>query len=242
MNKPIHPSLSALLEVGLLFLPAIPAYIWFWPNMTDATSRPANLLAYAYVLAGTLFIGLRRWNPARLGLNRRGLWLSLACGALILLGRHLVILGVRWQLPTPDLTLSGVLGDLFFYICVVGLVEELLFRGLIFQALEIWRGARWAIWGSSLGFVLWHIFGQGPLIGLAGLIYGLIFALIRWRAGGILGLVLVHGLMDLQAAWMIAGSNEAILSTGRPQFDHPILVALGCALLVLVPLYLWKRR
>ena len=60
-----------------------------------------------------------------------------------------------------------------------------------------------AIWGSSFGFLLWHVFGQGPLAGMATFVIGLLFALIRWRAGGILGLIIFHGLWDLETVWLV---------------------------------------
>ena len=61
--RTLRPEASALLELGILFLPAIPAYIWLWPNVSE-TDRlyPVQSLAYVYVLGGALFIGLRRWT------------------------------------------------------------------------------------------------------------------------------------------------------------------------------------
>ena len=85
----------ALLEVIVLFLPSIPAYIWLWPNVTGASLWAADIVVYLYVLAGTLFIGLRRWKPDALGLNRRGLAVSLGSGLLLVGGRVLVMLAVN---------------------------------------------------------------------------------------------------------------------------------------------------
>ena len=132
------------------------------------------------------------------------------------------------------------MGELLFYVALVGFGEELLFRGLIYRLLEDWRGARWAIWGSSAGFLLWHIFGQGPLVGFATLLIGLLFALIRWRGGGIVGLILLHGLWDLETVLLVADSNAAILSGGEIAFKSPLLVWLGTLVLFLVPVYVWK--
>src|SRR5512141_1552263 len=95
------------------------------------------------------------------------------------------------------------------------LLEELLFRGLIYRLLEDWRGPRWAVWGSSAGFLLWHVFGQGLLIGFATLLIGLLFALLRRRGGGILGLVVLHALWDLETVLLVADSNAAILGSGK---------------------------
>lgn len=204
MRTRLSPSVAALMEVGILFLPAILAYLWLWPNMHGTTGEVVQSLVYLYVLAG----------------------------------RTLIILGVNWGVPLPSASDPlRLTWEILFYFALVGLVEELLFRGLLYCALVEWRGAAWAICGTSVGFVLWHIFGQGPLVGLAGLIYGIIFALIRWRAGGILGLILVHGLIDITAVHMLPEAPFA----QQPQVASPWLIAAGYALLLAVPVYLWWR-
>jgi hypothetical protein len=104
---------------------------------------PAQVLVYVYFLAGCLLIGLRRWNLDQLGLNRKGLELSLLGGVLIIAGRVLVTLSVDWPLWQTPITFGGLAGDLLFYIGAVGLAEELLFHWM-YRALEEWRGTRWA--------------------------------------------------------------------------------------------------
>lgn len=237
-RSPYH---TALLEIGMLFLPAIPAYLWAWPNLKGLQLDIFQSLAYLYVLAGTLFIGLRRWNLDQLGVNRRGWWLTFGCGLTILGARLMIILSIDWQLEPPQLGFWEVIWDLFFYIGLVGLVEELLFRGLLYRLLEDWRGLRWAIWGSSAGFFFWHLFGHGPAAALATFLIGLLFALLRWRGGGILGLILFHGFWDIQGAWMVSDSSTQILTNASQiTFTNQALVLVGTALLFLVPVFLWK--
>jgi membrane protease YdiL (CAAX protease family) len=233
--KPIPRS---LVEVGILFLPAIPAYLWLWPNVSGSQEQVVQILVYLYFLAGALWIGLRRWTLSHLGLNWQGLGLSLACGMALLVGRLLVIFSVSWNLPPPPFDLARLAGELLYYFGLVGLVEELLFRGLLYRILEEWHGVRWAIWGTSLGFVLWHVFGQGLLVGLAGFIIGLVFALVRWRAGGIAGLIFVHGLADITSAELMPPVDYNQL--GRPAITHPALLILGYLLILLLLMYLWK--
>jgi membrane protease YdiL (CAAX protease family) len=241
LYKRMHPSLTALLEVGILFLPAIPAYLWVWPNLTGAGNDGFQVIVYLYVIAGTLLIGRRRYTWDQLGVNRRGILLALGCGLVLLAARLMIVLGIEWEVHPAPLTWFGLVWDVVYYFCLVGLGEELLFRGLLYRILEDWRGLRLAIWGSSIGFILWHIFGQGPLMGLAGLLIGLLFALIRWRTGGILGLIVVHALWDLETTLLVSDSNAAIFdSLGNISFSHPLLVWLGTALLVMAPVYLWK--
>jgi membrane protease YdiL (CAAX protease family) len=242
----LHPGLAALVEVGIMFLPGIPAFFWLWPALSHAEGPNVRetpwitwvqVVVYFYLLAGCLLIGLRRWSLAQLGLNRNGLGLSLLCGLAIFAGRTLVVLAVRWPRGPEPLTLPRVAGDILFYFGLVGLIEELIFRGLVYRALDEWRGARWAIWGSTVGFVLFHVGWRSPLQGLGAFIIGLIFAVIRWRAGGIVGLILTHGLIDVGALWMLP--ELRLEELGRPEITYPGYLLLGCALILVVPLYLW---
>ena len=79
--KRLHPSLAGLLEVGVMFLPAIPAYLWVWPKVSGTALDIWQTLVYLYVIAGTVFIGRRRYGWSELGLNWRGIWLAACCGA-----------------------------------------------------------------------------------------------------------------------------------------------------------------
>jgi membrane protease YdiL (CAAX protease family) len=233
------PSQAALVEIGLMFLPAIPAYLWLWPSVSGTTwLKPVQSAVYVYFLAGTLLIGLRRWNLDQLGLNRKGIGLSLVCGLAFVVGRILVVVATDLPWKLQPITLERIVYDVAFYFGLVGLIEELLFRGLMYRALDEWRGARLAIWGSALVFGLYHIGGQGPLGALGTFIAGVVFGAIRWRAGGILGLIVAHGLADVTALWMLPSFNIQLLS--RPQIVHPTLLILGYGLILGVPVYLWK--
>jgi membrane protease YdiL (CAAX protease family) len=238
----LPPGLTALIEVGMLFLPAIPTYLWVWPHVEGLSFWVFQCLVYVYVFVGTLFIGLRRWNLTQLGINRSGIGLSLVCALFMLAGRLLIIRSVDLGLSPPQYNFAELIGGFLFYFGSVALVEELLYRGLVYQALDEWLGTRWAIWGSSLGFLLWHIFGQGPVIGLTAFFIGLIFALLRWRAGGIVGLILLHGLFDMQSFLIVSDSNRVVLNTldsTRPEIINPISTFLGVGLILFIPLYLW---
>lgn len=238
-RRSLHPGAAALIEVGFLFLPALPAYLWFWPNASGRLAEIGQIAAYIYFGAGALVIG-RRWPLDRLGINRRGIWLGLACGLALVIARALVLLGVIRPLGPPDLSLGSLIAQIAYYIGLVGLVEELLFRGLIYRALEDWRGTPWAIWISSLVFGLWHFFGQGWLVGVATIFYGLIFALMRRRAGGIIGLIFAHGFMDLATLLLISPAALQELTASRPSLIHPLWVLTGVVILLGLPLYLWK--
>jgi membrane protease YdiL (CAAX protease family) len=235
----VNPGLSALLEVGLLFTPAIPAYIWLWPAVRGGDMLYlVQSLVYLYFLAGCLIIGLRRWSLSQLGLNRQGIWLSLACGVILIAAFMLGRLAIDLPMNPRPLTIERLVGEMFFYFLLVGLVEELLFRGLIYRAFEAWRGTGMAIFGSALAFGLFHIGWAGGL-GMLGLAFiGLLFALIRWRAGGICGLILVHGLYDILSVELYPDTVEGGVISIVVQ--HRSLVILADLLILVVLLYLWK--
>jgi membrane protease YdiL (CAAX protease family) len=230
---------SVLAEILLLFLPAIPAYLWLWPNVQGTRWIDlVQIITYLYFLGGGLFIGLRRWNLDQLGLNRKGIVLSIAFGLALILGRTLAYISTNLPFEFLPFSITRIAGEMLFYFGLVGLVEEFLFRGLIYRALQDWKGIRLAIWGSTLIFGIYHIGSQGPLGALGTAMIGLIFAVIRWRAGGILGLALIHGLVDLIAVETQPSIDPAQLN--QIQVDEPILLMISYILLFGPVLYLWK--
>lgn len=237
--KSKNPGYGALLEVGILFLPAIPAYIWLWPwARAHSMIDPVQSLVYVYFLAGCLFIGLRRWSLEQLGLNRRGFWMSLACGVALITAINLSRLATDMPMRLHPFNMQRLLWEVFFYFVLVGLVEELLFRGLIYRALEQWRGTILAIFGSALAFGLFHI-GWAGALGMLGIAFiGLLFAVMRWRAGGISGLILLHGLLDVLSVEL----NPVNIPANELQLrvERPGLAILADLLILAVLLYLWK--
>jgi len=229
---------QALIEAGILFLAAIPAYLWLWPNLENTGwFMPAQALVYLYFLAGCLVIGRRRWSWDQLGLNRRGLGLSLISVAVLIIGRILITLSVTWPGGSPTPTIGQLLGDIVFYFVFVGFSEELLFRGVVYRAFDEWRGARWAIWGSALMFGVYHVGWQGAAA-VGTVLFGVIFAVIRWRAGSIVGLVIVHGLMDVMASLMLP--NFEMQQLRQITLSYPLMLISGYALILMVPICLWK--
>jgi membrane protease YdiL (CAAX protease family) len=235
----LTPSQSALIEFGILFLPGIPALIWLWPKVAGTEwNTPIQAAVYVYLIAGALFIGLRRWNWDQLGLNRKGVGFALACGTAVIVGRLIVLLGTSLPLSFQFATLDRVIGETTYYLLLVGLGEELVFRGLMYRALDEWRGTRWAIWGSSLGFGVFHLGHGDPTIVVA-VFVGALFAAIRWRTGGIVGLIVVHAMYDLSVAAIMPDLSMNYLIT-QVQIHSWFLVALGYAMMFGVGIYLWK--
>ena len=232
-------TLTALIEIAVMFLPGIPAYLWVWHNVSGTMADIWQVVVYLYFLAGSLFIGLRRWNLDQLGLNRKGIALGLTCGSSLIVVLILGRLSIHLPIEPQSITIVRVLYDIVYYVGLVGLIEELLFRGLLYRVLDELRGVRLAIWGSAIAFGIYHIGGQGIIGGLGTAFIGLIFALIRWRAGGIVGLIFVHGLYDIIAMEGWHNLDPSQVMNQLQTIDRPLALACDAILLSMI-LYLWK--
>jgi membrane protease YdiL (CAAX protease family) len=170
-------------------------------------------------------------------MNRLGIGLSLTCGAVWIAERFLApaVLGVQASLL--PFNFWRLIGEVIFYFGLVGLVEELLFRGLVYRLLDSWRGPGLAIFGSAFGFAIWHIGWAGPLM-VGHFLVGIVFGMIRWRAGGIVGLIIVHGLFDIVSVEIPISvqTYDQILHANI----NPVAAVIGDILLIVLVLYLWK--
>jgi membrane protease YdiL (CAAX protease family) len=239
MRARLHPGVKVLIQIGCLFLPGIPAYLWLWPNVEGTPwLKPVQVLVYLYFLIGALVIGRQRWNWQQLGFNRHGLGLSLICGTVLVAGRMLIMYSLKLPASPNPIAFVGLIGDVIFYLVCVGLTEELLFRGVLYRVLDEWRGTRLAIWGSALAFGLYHIGSQGVAGAIGTGFIGLILAAIRWRAGGIIGLIIAHGLLDITSAVMLPTLDVEQLV--HISIARPMWLLLGYVLILMVPIYLWK--
>lgn len=232
-----------VLELGILFLPAIPAYLWMWPaaerlGVVDIVQS----FVYVYILTGTLFIGLRRWSLRELGVNQHGMFLGLGLGIVLVIERLLAQLSLGLPLDIKAFEPIRLVWEVFFYFVLVGFVEELLFRGLIYHLIDNWRGAIFAIIGQAIAFAVWHVAWAGPLA-IAHFVLGILFGFTRQRAGGILGLALGHGLFDL--VWMNIQPeiNLAMFQQiSAIQFPNRLPLILGDFLLLAWCMLLWRIR
>lgn len=114
-----------------------------------------------------------------------------------------------------------VTSAVFFYGIGAGLVEEMLFRGVIMSAME----KRWnryvAIFVPSVLFGLLHIIGNDldllsiiQLI-IAGSVVGILFSLVTYESGNVWNSAMIHGAWN---AIMIGG----ILQIGETAEEYPI--------------------
>jgi len=188
--------------------------------------------AVAFVLA---VVAWQRWHD--IGLrdlpSARSLWLTWLPMIYIVGG---LALAVRLGLP-PATVVLWVLVNTF----LVGLSEELMFRGVLLQALRqtvsIWP----AVALTTLAFGAIHslnVFITGDLQGAviqstAAALSGLFFIALRLRTGSLWPSIVIHGLWDC-AAFLLAMSSANDVATGAAPKGAmslaPILLVLPNAL------------
>ncbi len=146
----------------------------------------------------------------------------------------------------PEIAFSEALPILLFYLVVymiVGLFEEILCRGLLFNSFKAYwgdnkKGVYLSAFLSSLLFGCLHFFnlnGSNTISTITQVIYatffGMLFATIYYRSGNLLSCIILHGLVDFAGSiWTCFKANrmEAII------IDNTTDSSIGQALIVLI--------
>ena len=236
MNKRLTISLAAF--VGWLLITVVGGQMHTGEApLLQAVTRG---LGWPFLLAALFLLALVVWQQWRdVGLNQmpsgRSLWLTWLPMLYIIAG---LAFAVVFGLPPV-----GVLAWILFNTFLVGLSEELMFRGVLLQAfrrtVSIWP----AVWLTTLAFGAIHIlnvFMTGELRAAllqstAAALSGLLFIALRLRTGSLWPPIIVHGLWDFATFTVAAArSGEAqASSSGGPMTlmtFMPILLVLPNAL------------
>ena len=185
-----------------------------------------------------------------------GRWMSFLPGAAILsLGISMVCL-VPLDLVTelsPFLRelaeeLGAIQADgatLIVVICLIGpLIEECLFRGILWWGFEANYGPRKALILTTVLFALCHL---NPIQFIPGIFVGLLLAWLRWHTGSLYPCVVVHVIYNSIVVSMSMYIPEGIsLFTGRtilgvPGWAVAVMVVLGGGLLLDLGLRVIRR-
>ena len=145
---------------------------------------------------------------------------------------------------------AGVLAWILFNTFLVGLSEELMFRGVLLQAfrrtVSIWP----AVWLTTLAFGAIHIlnvFMTGELRtaliqSAAAALSGLLFIALRLRTGSLWPCIVVHGLWDF-ATFTIAAARSGEAQAGSGGGPMTLMTFMPILLVLPNALYgLWLMR
>lgn len=243
MNKRLVISVAAL--VGWLLITVVTGQLRSGGHgpLSDAVTRG---LGWPFLLAVLFLFAVVAWQRWRdIGLNKLAPARSLVLAwlPLVYIGAGLG-LAVVFGLPPVGVLLWVLLNSM-----LVGLSEELMFRGILLQAfrntVSIWP----AVWLTTLAFGAIHtlnVFLTGDLRAasiqsVAAALSGLLFIALRLRTGSLWPCIVVHGLWDF-ATFALAVSRGG----GTPgSSDGPMTLMTLLPILLVLPngLYgLWLMR
>ena len=132
-------------------------------------------------------------------------WIVSAFAMPILVFVLAIFLGGHWEINTfHTMELNAIItGAIFFYGLATGIVEEVIFRGIIMGCLEKRFNIHIAVVVPSMLFGLLHIIGNDldflSIIQLliAGSIVGILFSLIAYESNSIWNNAIVHGIWNM---------------------------------------------
>lgn len=174
---------AALLMQGICIL--VPAlFVIFWFNIPTKLS-----VGVSNGFGGGLIMS------ASIGVPAAVVFVGINNGFVYFLSR------LEFVLPPSTIPKSGVIQgpNTFILILLIGvllpgIIEELMFRGLILGSMQSQGGRYSAIFFSALAFAIFH---ADPLFILAPFLAGLLLGFIRTKTGNIYSTILTHSVMNL---------------------------------------------
>jgi membrane protease YdiL (CAAX protease family) len=182
-------AVGPLIRLLSLSLPLGPFPLMHWYVIMSIPLFAAILLAARALGYGTAALGVR--------VRLRALPVDLL---LLVLGPIVGFVQYELLQPralVPELTIESVWLPAAVLVISTAVPEELAFRGLIQRGLWQSLGAGWAVLISAALYAVLHIGYREGMAVLLMFAIGLVFAIVRWRSGSILGVTLGHAGMNV---------------------------------------------
>jgi membrane protease YdiL (CAAX protease family) len=155
---------------------------------------PAGLVFALAMLALAAGAGWRAGRP-RLGAGLLGI----AGGAVLVVAW----LTAHSGMPIDLASVNGAIALWTPVVAVVAVAEEVVLRGVLFDAVRDWGGDGWALIATTVVFALIHL----PLYGVGSLpldlAVGLLLGGLRIVSGGVLAPAVAHVIADLAGGWLL---------------------------------------
>lgn len=185
----------------------------------DAAAQGIIYVLFAYYLIKLLITEFFKGSLCDYNIPRFGLDLKWLLAAFLL---PLAVTGIYLCLPGQFVgsdmamweTIETVIEAVLFYGIGAGIVEELVFRGVILHLLDARFGREIAIFAPSVLFGLLHIIGGGlgifdaVLVLIAGTVVGVMFSLIALEGKSIWNSAAVHAVWNTIMIGGILGIGE----------------------------------
>jgi membrane protease YdiL (CAAX protease family) len=200
--RTVHGGLLALLFVPAALLP--PLARWPLYLLVPVLVYAALVLVIPSLRRSVHWLKLGRWDrTATLAI----VGIVLVSSAALVLYQALVrpdLAALADQLPAGSLGGLIAFGALFAVLNAV--LEEVIFRGVLYDALEAQYGPATAIVVTGLAFGVAHFQGYppGPVGAVLAAVYGLMLGLLRWRTGGLAAPTVAHVFADATIFLIVA--------------------------------------
>ncbi|MBU8576274.1 CPBP family intramembrane glutamic endopeptidase [Bacillus pumilus] len=202
-------------------------------EVTDPTS--IYIINGCAMLAGCLFLLLiiqkSRFHFKEIGFRKGtlGLWIF----PLLFIEAVPFIAGLN-----KDISLSSFMALCFFMVCV-GIFEEGIFRGILFQYLKRINLST-AIWGSAILFGLGHsanlLSGKSMTLTVAQILFAFLFGFV---AAEIVGLT---GSLQWVIIWHAVHNIVDQITNGHTSVGmQMLLLSIQCVILLVLAVVLWRR-
>jgi len=179
-----------LFVAGTLLVPAPRRWPWVW--LTPAAAYTLLVACVRPIRYSLGWLSLGRLSVASVATTIGIMAFTTAALLLFHSAAHPEVQGYRAFLPISALG-SDIAGAAVFAI-VNGILEELVFRGVLFDAVQSQRGNWGALIGTAILFGLGHLHGYPPgVLGacLAGM-FGAVLGALRLWTGGLLLPIAAH--------------------------------------------------
>jgi len=175
-------------------------------NLSTPVFFENTLYALAFIYAPmaipvAIVIQHQDFTLEKMGLNLRGLWfllpLAVFMGAVLGYGEYTILQVSARDAFIQDLSPLSLLSLATVMIFFVGLIEELIFRGLLQTRLQTFLGPAAGVLAASLLFGLMHA-GYGNIIEIFYATFvGVFIGQLYYRTGNLTLAVLIHGFMNV---------------------------------------------
>ena len=208
--KGIYPVKDIIQAIFLpLVLIAPVAVILILVFHLEPAAQLTSGILYVCLFISCVFIALWKYKLSGIGLTHSNLRRNLSYAMIILVFSYIFSF-----IAQPVRGFVSINSDFWWtvlFFLIVAIAEECWFRGLIFTALNEWKGAWVAVIGSAVLFGIMHFPIQG-WIGIRHIFYGLPLAVVRFKTGNILGLIITHWLINLADTLIVFSVSDMNMS------------------------------
>lgn len=252
----VYCILSEFLFFGIMLLESFLLAFGLSAARVDVMQLDDYMLSSVQELVGVATALFLLWRTGRLGVLRQrgmGFFGGLLVGMypLVIIGYNLTIRLMLLPVGQP-LRPAGLIFWFLFCFVLVGMAEELLFRGVIAQTLlEHYGTSRSGVWKACL--VSGLLFGAGHLTNLFSSVafgvlmqcafsfaLGCLLAAIYFRSGNIWVPIFLHALMDITS--MLYGGLYGTQSVSEAVSGYDATMLLSVAIYLIPTAFLLRKK